>query len=130
SSSGQKSNLSRRNYTVPIPRRKLRSSRSFLGMFLSLIKSTTAISSKTKLLRERKDYLSTSSLPALEEDIPESSSILRGFSLEPEFKNIASTRCGTIHLSKKSESFLPPIERKSPVPANVKLVCIYTLFFM
>ncbi|CAL1263196.1 unnamed protein product [Larinioides sclopetarius] len=122
--------LSHRNYTVPILRRKHESSKIFHNASEFKKNQQTAISSSRQIAKGEKDYLSTSSLlPALEEDIPGSSSILRGFSLEPEFKNIASTTCDTIHLSKKSECFLPPIERRSPVPANVKLTRNLFTFF-
>ncbi|XP_055924109.1 uncharacterized protein LOC129954326 isoform X2 [Argiope bruennichi] len=122
--------LSRRNYTVPIPRRKNESSKVYSNVSKFNKYQQTTISSSKQIVKGETDYLSTSSLlPALEEDAPDTSVILRGFSLEPEFKNISSTKCETIHLSKKSECFLPPIERKSPVPANVKLTRNLFTFF-
>ncbi|GFQ89520.1 uncharacterized protein TNCT_103361 [Trichonephila clavata] len=63
------------------------------------------------------------------EDIPESSNILRGISLEPEMKEFSSTRCEITNLSNKSECFLPPIEGKSPVLSNAKLTQNLFTFF-
>ncbi|GFU37039.1 uncharacterized protein NPIL_591371 [Nephila pilipes] len=86
--------------------------------------------SSTKSVIGEKEHLNISSLlPALEEDIPEPSSVLRGISLEPEMKEISSTRYEVTNLSKKSECFLPPIEGKSPVPVNAKLTQNLFTFF-
>ncbi|GIY30199.1 hypothetical protein CDAR_200911 [Caerostris darwini] len=122
--------LSHRNFTVPAPRRKHFVSKvSNKDSQLSNFKQIHLACTKP-IIQEEKEHSNTSSqLPALEEDFPESSNVLKGISLEPEVNEILSTKCEKIHFSKKSESFLPPIENKNSVPANVKLTQNLFTFF-
>ncbi|GFX75609.1 uncharacterized protein TNCV_4715151 [Trichonephila clavipes] len=122
-------NLSRRNYTIPVPRKKYECLK--VPEHISHFNHLQQIHfESTKSIIAEKEHLNISSLlPALEEDIPESSSILRGISLEPEIKEFSSTRCEITNLSNKSECFLPPIEGKSPVLSNAKLTQNLFTFF-